>query len=245
MNKLNVSEMLEMKDRITIDIVGDSVTWGLNQCSENETYAAQFASMLAMKYSDVSVYRYDGIAGDELEPMKTFSEPIHVGKADSEKRIDVLKNGIGGNTVRRAINRINDFTGTLANGKTADITFFMFGINDALKTDQRKYVTPDRFYNDYQELLDMFRKNDESLIVLMSATTNDQPIEEYVKMTEILAKENGLLYIDQNKIWNAHYDKSKAHFGQGDWLSDVAYDACHPTPLGAKAIAEEMMKYVV
>ena len=245
MDKLDISKLLKSKNRITIDIVGDSVTWGLNHCSEDETYVAYFAGMLAEKFSSASVYRYDGITHNELKPMEKFSEPIQVSKTNCAKRIDVIKNGIGGNTVRRAINRINDFTGVLANGEPADITVFMFGINDALKSDEMKYVKPEKFYNDYEELLNKFEKCEKSQVVIMSPTTNDQTIDEHVKMAEKIASERGLLYIDQNKMWNEHFDASKPNFGQGDWLSDVSWDACHPTPKGAKAIAEKMMMYVI
>lgn len=242
---LNISKLLETKDRVTIDIVGDSITWGLSHCSEDETYAAQFAEKLSRNFPLVSVYRYDGLAAGDLEPMKDFSEPIKVSSTKGTKRIDVIKNGICGNTVRRAINRINDFTGILANGETADITFLMFGINDALKTDKDKYVTSDKFRDDYRELINKFKISEKSQIVIMSATTNDQSIAEYVKMTEAIAREYGILYIDQNKVWNEHYDRSNPNFGQGDWLSNVQWDACHPTSKGAKAIADEMMKYIV
>ena len=201
--------------------------------------------MIAAKYPSVSVYRYDGITHNERKPMEKFSEPIPVSKVNCGKRIDIIKNGIGGNTVRRAINRMNDFTGILANGELADITIFMFGINDALKSDESKYVEPEKFYNDYKELLSRFEKCEKSQVVIMSATTNDQTIDEHVKMTEKISSEKNLLYIDQNKMWKEHFDENKPNFGQGDWLSDVSGDACHPTPKGAKAIAEKMMSYVV
>ena len=237
--------MLENQNVVTVDVVGDSVTHGLDHCTEEETYTAQFSKMIAEKFGYASVFRYDGIQGTGISPMKMFSAPVCVSKGSGEKRIDIIKNGIGGNTVRRAINRIGDFTGVLANGKSADITFFMFGINDALKSDPKKYVTPERFYDDYKELLTLFKKSEKSEIVIMSATTNDQCIDEHVKAAERLAKENGLIYIDQNGVWNRHYDKNAEHFGQGDWLSDTPTDACHPSPKGAKAIAGEMMKYIV
>ena len=242
MNTINISGLLKKKDRITLDVVGDSITWGITHCSDNETYTAQFAEMLAKKFSKAAVYRYDGITHDELKPMEGFSDAHRVSAGNCGKRIDVIRNGIGGNTVRRAINRIQDFTGTLANEKTADITFFMFGINDALKTEKSKYVTPEKFYDDYTELLEKFKATEKSQVVIMSATTNDQPINEYVKTTEKFANEHNILYINQNKVWTTHYDKSMPNFGHGDWLSS---DPCHPTPKGANAIAKEMMRYVV
>lgn len=158
MNKLDISKLLEEKDRITIDVVGDSITWGLNHCNDNETYMAQFAEMLAKRFANISVYRYDGILGGEFEPLKGFSEPVMVSKMNFGKRIDIIRNGISGNTVRRAINRSGDFTGILKNGECADVTFFMSGINDALKSDSIKYVDPDTFACDYEELLNDLSK---------------------------------------------------------------------------------------
>lgn len=244
MNSIDVYEMLKAKKHITIDIVGDSVTFGTDHCTNDETYTAQFAKMLANKYENAEVYRYDGIPDGEFLPMKQFSDAVSVGGENKEFRIDVIRNGIGGNTVRRAINRMTDFTGKLANGKNADITVFMFGINDALKSDEKKYVLPQKFAEDYRELLDKFIKSEKSEIVIMSATTNDQTIDEHVNMTKIVAHEYGFLYVDQNEVWNMHYDESAPNFGHGDWLSDTSFDACHPTPKGAYKIAEKLFEYV-
>jgi hypothetical protein len=68
------------------------------------------------------------VVADELSPMKSFDGPILVSYKDKAGKIDIIKNGIGGNTVQRALNRIGDFTGTLANGKSPDIIFMMFGL---------------------------------------------------------------------------------------------------------------------
>ena len=240
MNYIDICKMIEERRHITIDIVGDSITWGLNHCTNDETYTAQFAHMLADRLPSVSLYRYDGIVEGGL--IEHFEGPIQVRSGTDDRRIDVIRNGVGGNTVRRAINRIPDFTGTLANGRSADITVFMFGINDALKSDSTKYVLPEKFLEDYRELLKKFRQTEKSEIVIMSATTNDQCIDEYVKMSEKLAAEESLLYIDQHKIWQMHYNKDKPNFGYGSWLSNTPGDACHPTPEGAKVIAEVLMK---
>lgn len=242
MENLDLTRMLREKRHITIDIVGDSVTWGLNHCTAGETYTAQFCTMLAETYEDVSVYRYDGVSGGACCPMARFEAPVTVCARTGDRRIDVIRNGIGGNTVRRAIRRLSDFTGVLANGRRADITVFMFGINDALRSDPQKYVSPEVFAGDYRELLDRFRATETSQIVLMSATTNDQSIEDYVRQTERLAREEGCLYIDQYKVWQEHYDRRLPHFGYGDWLSDTPGDACHPTPRGAHAIAETLWR---
>lgn len=242
MHNINICKMIENRRHITIDIVGDSVTCGLDHCNNDETYTAQLAHMLAERLPDVSVYRYDGIVKDELSEMEYFEDPVKVSTGIGDKQIDVIRNGIGGNTVRRAINRIHDFTGELANGRKADISVFMFGINDALKSDRTKYVSPEKFLDDYRELLERFRQTEKSEIIIMSATTNDQCIDEHVKMTEVLAKEYNLPYVNHHKIWQMHYGKEKPNFGQGDWLSEAPGDACHPTPEGAKEIAKALLE---
>lgn len=245
MRTLDIAEMLKSKNHITIDIVGDSITEGTQHCTAEETYVAQYTKMLAQKYPDVSVYRYDGIAAENpLKPMERFDGPIEVNVGRGEKRIDIIRNGIGGSSVRIAINRMHDYTGELANGRRADITVFMFGINDALKTAPERYVSSEVFGENYRELLREFRKTEDCEIVIMSATTNDQCIDEHVKETKIVADENGILYIDQNAVWNDHYDVNAPHFGHGEWLSEVSYDACHPTPKGAYAIAKTLFEQV-
>lgn len=244
MRAISIAELLEAKKHITIDIVGDSITQGTNHCTLEETYIAQYAKLLADKYPEATVRRYDGIVTGALEPLAGFSEAVIVNKGSGELCIDVLKNGIGGNTVRRALNRIQDYTGELANGRHADVTVFMFGINDALKSDSEKYVTAEKFKEDYRELIQRFRETETSEIVIMSATTNDQCIDAHVEATAELAEENGFVYVDQFRVWQEHYDPKQPHFGHGDWLSDLPYDACHPTPKGARVIAGTLFEKV-
>ena len=237
MGIFNFSAMLAEKGHLTVDFVGDSITWGISHCTAEETYVAAFARMIAARYPECSVYRYDGVMGGELDPIARYDGPVPVHSGTGPKRIDVIRCGVGGNTVRRALNRFGDYTGTLVNGRRADVTFFMFGINDALKSDPRKYATPEQFGKDYRELLERFRAAEPSAVIVMSATTNDQPIDEHVAETARVARAFGLPYIDHCAVWAAHFDPAAPHFGQGDWLSDTPGDACHPSPLGARVIA--------
>ena len=236
-----LQKVLDQKETVTIDVVGDSITYGLNHCTAEETYVAQFAAMVARDHPECTVNRYDGMEEDEFSPMKGFEGPIMIQTGTSGKVINVIRNGIGGNTVQRALNRIGDFTGMLADGNVADITFFMFGINDALKPDPRKYVSVEQFTENYKCLLREVRRiNGEKKIVLMSATWNDFAVEEYCEAVKQLAEEEDLPFADQFAVWKEHYDENAAHFGQGDWLSDCSFDACHPTPIGAYQIARCM-----
>ena len=233
-----LDQLLNQKDIVTIDVVGDSITYGLNHCTAEETYVAQFAVMLANDYPECTVNRYDGNMGGEFDPMEEFEGPIKIQIGTSGKTIDVIRNGVGSNTVQRAINRIDDFTGILANGTVADITCFMFGINDALKTEPEKYVSVEQFLENYRCLIREVRRiNGDRTIVLMSPTWNNISIEEYCEAVKTLAKEEKLLFVDQYAVWKNHYDENAIHFGQGDWLSDCPYDACHPSPVGARQIA--------
>ena len=234
---------LAQKSELTVNIVGDSVTNGLNHCTPEETYTAFFAGMLAKRCPEYSVYRYDGVYPSELGPMDHFDGPITV-QTGTAGVIDVIKNGIGGNTVRRAHNRIADFTGILANGKTADITTMMFGINDALKPDPAKYVTPEVYKQQYLELISDIRRIDpQTMIILLTPTTNG-PLHEYCQIIMEIAKEEDLYLIDQNHLWYDHYQEGAPNFGHGDWLSNTPGDACHPTPLGAEKIAEYMYRCI-
>ena len=232
-------EKIKCNDDITIEFVGDSITQGMNYCHAEETYAAKFAYLIAQKFENYSVSRYDGIISDEFSPMKCFDGPILVSYKENQAIIDIIKNGIGGNTVQRAMNRIDDFTGILANGKAPDVIFMMFGINDALKSDPKKYVTAEQFKTNYKALLDEVKKrNPDAFIIMLGATTNDQSIEAHCEKSKELAEEENIPYIDLHKLWSDHFDAKADRFGHGDWLCN---DACHPTPKSAYIMAQKIL----
>lgn len=82
------------KKYLTFNFVGDSVTYGLNHCRNEETFVAKFAMLLARRFPQRSVYRYDGFYETELSSMHHFDGPILVSLGGTEK-IDVVKNAIG------------------------------------------------------------------------------------------------------------------------------------------------------
>lgn len=230
---------LRKNENITINFVGDSVTYCLDHCRPEETYVAKFAALLAQRLTDYTVHRYDGLAPeDPLKPIKVFDGPILV-KNGTNGTVSVIRNGVCGNTTSFAHNRIENFTGVTPSGDRADVIFFMFGINDALKADPLKYVEPDIFKKNYKSLLDDVRSRDpQALLVMINATTNDQCIDAHCERAEELAKEEGILFIDAHRLWNEHYREGMPNFGQGDWLSSRRVDACHPTPVSAEATAK-------
>lgn len=225
---------------VTLNFVGDSVTHGINHCTDDETYVAQFAAMMASGFPECTVRRYDGIQGEELAPLLGFEGPILVSSGvENGGIIDVIRNGVGGNTVARAHKRIGDFTGVLANGRASDVTFLMFGINDALDNDPAKYVPVEVYRQNYLALLaDIRRRDPQTAIVILSSTYNGDSIRPYCEAARRLAEDEGLPFVDLFALWMDHYDPAAPHFGQGDWLSDCAWDACHPTPKGAEATAK-------
>ena len=229
---------------VTVDFVGDSITYGLNHCTTNETYVAVFSKLFAEKFDEYSVIRYDGITEGALEPIKAFDKVVV--KDNGKATASFVKNGVGGNTVRRALNRKENFIGKMPNGKAPDLTFFMFGINDALANDPSKFITPDVFYEHYKELIELMLGNSSTAIILMTPTFNGpDKLDEYAQVVRRVAKEYCLICIDLFELWKQHYKPSLDRYGQGDWLSDCKGDACHPTPIGARAIAERVFSQVI
>ena len=235
-------QKLQEGQSLTIDFLGDSITWGLNHCSDEETFVACFARIFAEKYPHYAVYRYDGIVTSEASPLTGF-EKTPVGNLSRPGECAIIRNGVGGNTVRRAINRRQDFLGAMPNGRKADLTFLMFGINDALFSDKKKYVTPAIFRRDYEELLFLLASTGTCPIILTPTYNGTQyPLDEYAEVCRALARERDLPLIDLHELWMRHYDEKAPHFGQGDWLSDSKTDACHFSPEGARATADALFR---
>jgi lysophospholipase L1-like esterase len=205
---------------------------------------AVFARLFAEKFTEYSVIRYDGKTEGALEPIKTFDKTVV--KDKGRATASFIKNGVGGNTVKRALNRKENFIGKMPNGEYPDLTVFMFGINDALTNDASKFVTPDVFYEHYKELIELMFSKSPSAIMLMTPTFNGpEKLDEYAQAVRRIAKEYGLEFIDLFELWKEHYNPSKDRYGQGDWLSDTKGDACHPTPNGAKAMAKYIFEQII
>lgn len=236
-NRFNVfKEKLSASENVTLDFVGSSIVWGLNHCTEEETIVSFFAKFFAENFVGYNVVRYDGIVENELLPVKRFDGPNSVAyRKAGAPTAAIIKNGVGGNTVRRAINRKEDFIGKMPDGRFADLTFFMFGINDALFTDKDKFVNPCVFEKNYNELMDIMMKNTDSATVIMSTTFNgDFPLAEYRNIAEKIAKERDIPFIDTYSLWQNHFIAGTERFGQREWLAEEpSYDSCHPTPKGS------------
>ncbi len=246
-NKLNNGE------DVILTFIGDSITYGCDHCTADETYCAFVSKFLAEKFPMSDVVRYDGRPQGEFDPLGCYDGPfvVHSAKGERHGSITVIRCGIGGNTVRRAVNRAEDYCGPFVKGRVADIYFTMFGINDALKNDPRKYITPDKFEEDYRELCSIIKEAaPDSKLVLMTPTYNDlgdsdkSHLEPYCDVVKFIAKEFGAHLIDLHKLWMNHLIVGTEHYGQRDWLSAKVGDSCHFSPAGsletAKFIVENM-----
>ena len=231
-----IKAKLENNGTVTITFVGDSITQGTSHCTDDETYVAIFTECLKNDFPECKIVRYDGRAVGEVKPLDGYNEVL---VQDGEKgRINVLRSGVGGNTVLRAINRFSDYTGVLPCGTRSDFVFTMFGINDSITAVAAKYVTDDVFKKQYAELIEKIKESEpQAQIIIMPATTNDFDITAHVKRTFELASEKNLPLIDTFALWCEHYDAGADNFGHGDWLKGGP-DACHPMPKASKIMAE-------
>ena len=236
----------------TIFVLGDSITAGFRSTDREHTYTAVFARGLAERFPKRNVWRYDGVwystKDAELRPLLGYDGPFPVQQGE-DKTLTVVRSGIGGNTVRRMLNRKDDFIGKTIDGRVADLYTVMVGINDALQKDPTKFVEPDVFGEDLNRLLDELEAgNPTADIILMTPTFNDKVIQSdsrlkpYVDVMLTVAADRAVPVIDQHACWMAHYRPDASHYGQGDWLSDVEGDSCHPSNLGHEAIAKEMLR---
>ena len=248
-----IAKRIDEAQELTVFVVGDSITEGSRATSPDNNYIAVFAKCLAERYADCDcrVERYDGkrhpTPDAETLPLLRYDGPFTVREGNG-KKITVVKSGIGGNTVRRMLNRADDFIGKAFGGRVADIYFVMAGINDALKSNPAKYVTVDVFGENLTELIgEMRKRTPDADIVFMTPTYNDKGetatshLEPYVDKMKEVAAQNGIPVIDQHALWMAHLKPGTEGCGQGDWL---AGDACHPSDIGHKAIALEMMRAI-
>lgn len=244
-----IEKKINLGQNVLITVVGDSVTYGIYKAAINETYCAVLAQRLGGRFPDTQVVRYDGKMSGGSMPLAGYEEAVVVNKGNKGK-ITVVKCGVGGDTVRRALNRKEDYIGGFITGETTDIYMLMFGINDSLKDDASKYVSPQKFLEDLTELTSLLnRTNPNAEIVLLTPTYGDDGtskiscLEPYVENMKILADEKNYMLIDTHELWMKHLVIGGENCGQGDWLAD---DPWHFAPAGGIAtgnyIFEELNK---
>lgn len=232
----NILTKINECETVTLTFVGDSITQGTAHCTNDETYVAVFAALMAKTFPETQVVRYDGKVLGELKPLDGYNEVLV--QEGTKGRINVLRSGVGGNTIVRAMNRFDDYTGILPSGTRSDYIFLMFGINDALTPDPKKYVTDDVFKVQYADMIEKLKETEpQAEIIILPATTNGDSIDVHVARTFEIIKEKNLPFIDTFKLWKDHFKPDADHYGHGDWLVGNG-DACHPTPKASAIMAE-------
>ena len=246
-----ITQKFETGKNALLMVVGDSITWGENHCTSEETYCAYLARHFAEYFSNITVLRYDGIFQGGAMPLKGYSGPVTVQRCGG-KILTVVRCGVGGDTVRRALNRSEDYTGSFITGEKPDAFFAMFGINDALSCDKSKFISADGFYSNLKAFCKLINTtNPEAELCLMTPTFNDSGksnkscLDPYSQKVKQLAGENGLQCIDTHELWMNHLVVGGEHYGQGNWLSDVEGDSCHFAPEGSRATAEYIFKNII
>lgn len=232
-------------------MVGDSITWGRTYCTDEETYCAKFAQLTARKFPHIGVIRYDGIYPKENGPIKAYGKGILVQAGEKEQKITVVRSGVGGDTVMRALRRIDDYTGCVVDNQQPDLLIMMFGVNDSLAGDPRKYVSSEQFKVNYLELLEQVEnKTNGAEIVLMTPTYNDlgdslkSCLDPYSRKVREIAEEKHCLLIDLHQMWMDHLVLGSGNFGQRDWLGAVNGDSTHPTPLASEVMAQKIVSEI-
>jgi lysophospholipase L1-like esterase len=244
-----IDKLLSAEDYLIFS-VGDSITEGLRASSNETTYTACMARGLAERFPGRTVLRYDGLRRDtddgELFPVRAYEGPVAV-QSGGENTITVVRSGIGGNTVRRLLNRKEDFIAKEIQGKTADLYMIVVGINDALDCDPAKYVTSEQYGRDLHELVDEIEAADPwADIIFMTPTFNDygtspvSTLDPYVTVMKAVADQRHIPIIDLHRLWMDHLVIGAPNSGQSDWLCSPD-DHCHPGDLGHKVIADYIL----
>ncbi len=246
-----LAEIVEhMKDdpNYLIFVIGDSLTEGQGASDpERFDYTAKFAEKLAERMPEKSVYRIDGKRNNDataiIYPNKGKHVPVQRVSGTSDE-IVIARCGIGGNTVKRIINRSHDFIGKELRGVTGDLFIIMSGINDSSAGNAEKYASPPAYKTQLNKLLDMiYAEHPEADIILMTPTycgNDGRTLDMYAKQMKDVAAERGIALIDQHQLWMDHWLKGAPNYGQGDWLAEG--DSCHPTDIGYEAMADYMIK---
>ena len=251
-----IAKKIEKSKEYLIFSVGDSITEGFWSSSADNTYTSVFARGLAERFPKKNVIRYDGKRhkhpDSEIMPINSYGEPITVGEG-SESKLTVVRSGIGGNSVRRMLNRRADFIGKEIDGKYADLFIFSVGINDSIKEVASKYATPEQYKKDLFELCSLVKeRHPDADVILMTPTWFDlgesygSTVDAYADAMNEFAHEYGIPVVDQHKSWMEHFIMGSANYGQRDWLCDKEKfgDRCHPSDAGHAAMAQKMLECI-
>jgi len=250
----DIAFAISQANHYVIFTVGDSITHGGRASSDNTTYTAVLATLLASRYPERTVKRHDGLMFDtpdcELRPLQKYSSAVTV-QSGNNGTIHVVRSGVGGNTVKRLLSRSADFINKTIDGCHADLFLINAGINDAIREDLLKFATPDEYAADLLALITRITTaHPHAAVVLMSPTYNDSGIKStsvldpYAVAMRNVANSRELPFIDLHDVWMQHLTVGGENYGQGNWLSGIPGDCCHPSDQGHEAIARTIFHHI-
>ena len=242
-----IAKKIAMSDEYLIFTIGDSVTQGQGASDpKTKDYTAMFAKKLGEVFAEKSIYRVDGAPNSSYTGIVYPEEAVKVQTGTGSGEITVARCGVGGDTVKRALNRKGDFINKEIRGQTGNLFIICFGINDSFYLDANKYAAPPIYKQQLSDLIDeIYAAHPDADVILMTPTYTNElgdystVLNMHVKYMKDLAESRGIACIDLNAVFMNHLDKSLNN-GQGDWL----HDGCHPSDIGHEACADEMIRYL-
>ena len=240
-----IAKKMAESEEYLIFTIGDSVTEGQGASDpKTKDYTAMFAKKLGEVFAEKSIYRVDGAPNSTYTGVVYPEEAVKVQTGTGDGEITVARCGVGGDTVKRVLNRTSDFINKEIRGQTGNLFIICLGINDSFRLDLNKYAAPPIYKQQLSDLIDkIYEAHPDADVILMTPTyTNEfgdysNVLNMYVRYVNDLAKSRGIACIDLNAVWMAHLDTS-LHNGQGDWLKD----GCHPSDIGHEVCADEMIR---
>lgn len=237
-----IAKKIKRSDNYTIFTIGDSVTYGDKTSSDEATYTAQFAKMLGEKLPDKTIIRYDGKGPTPSTAPLSYTNPVTVQTGTTDKKVTVVRGGVCGDTIKLITERSSDFIGKQIDGNTGDLFIISAGINDA-GINGDKYASPTKYRDQIEALVKQIRAaHPDADVVFMTPTyfgSTGTALDLYAKKMSELGEKLHIAVIDLHKLWMDHWIEGADNYGQGDWLTT---DDCHPSDVGHKAMAEEMMR---
>jgi lysophospholipase L1-like esterase len=237
-------------ESVVIHCVGDSITVGYNSTGTvGGGYVQRLGVLIGQQLAPMAqVVRYDPNAYGTLSdgPITGWNGPTII-QLGGPQVIQLVNNGVSGDTVQRVLRRIGNLTGW---SPPIDLFVIYLGINDSLVTDSSKFVTPADFASGIRSLVEVLRTYyPQAELVLCTPHHNDQPestshytLDEYAMATRRAALETGTALVDLRQLWQDHFDGTAINDGYGNWLDCSGGNHTHPTDAGHQAIAEEIFK---
>lgn len=242
-----IIQKMRKSDHYLIMSVGDSLTEGQRASGAETTYTAVLARGLAERFLERTVVRIDGKRVESR--IDRFIRTVVQERPEENGKLTVVRSGYGGNTVRRLLNRKEDFVAHPYEGTEPDLFLISVGINDSIFWVKEKFVTPLQYREDLLELLNLLhREHPKADVVFITpswyayGSKGTDIVGPYAAVMLALAEEEQVPCLDMHGLWQAHFVAGEPNFGHGDWLYDG--DRAHPGDVGHAAFGDALLKFL-